>query len=127
MQELAVSQRSCCGEMVRAGENRHFFPLTSLQIGYVFRGIFSLVLGFCHAIVGSLPTIRLPASGCQLAGEVLVLTGVMEQNAFGALFFPVANYVVLLFVNCEVVKIAMGCVFYADLLFMRMKDVRRVT
>lgn len=73
MQELAVSQLGCCGEMVRAGENRHFFPLTSLQIGYVFRGILSLVLGFCHAIVGSLPTIRLPASGCQLAGEVLVL------------------------------------------------------
>ena len=32
------------GETVRDGEKRHFFPLTSLQIGYGFRGIFSLML-----------------------------------------------------------------------------------
>ena len=38
------------GEMVRGGEKRHFFPLTSLQIGYVFRRIFSPVLGISCAV-----------------------------------------------------------------------------
>jgi hypothetical protein len=53
-----------------------------------------------------------------------VLTGVMESNAFGALF----SYCELCcFTVCEVVKIAMRCGFDADLLFMRMRGVRRVT
>ena len=66
--------------MERAGEKRHFFPLTSLQIGYVFPGIFFHVLGICRAIVARLPAIRPPAAGCRLAGDVLVLIGVMEWN-----------------------------------------------
>lgn len=47
MQELAVSQRSCCGEMVRAGENRHFFPLTSLQIGDLQSYLAELTIFLC--------------------------------------------------------------------------------
>ena len=51
------------GEMVRGGEKRHFFPLTSLQIGYVFRRIFSPVLGISCAVDARLTAMRLPASG----------------------------------------------------------------
>lgn len=47
MQELAVSQRSCCGEMVRTGENRHFFPLTSLQIGDLQSYLAELTIFLC--------------------------------------------------------------------------------
>lgn len=47
MQELAVSQLGCCGEMVRAGENRHFFPLTSLQIGDLQSYLAELTIFLC--------------------------------------------------------------------------------
>ncbi|KAL5666547.1 hypothetical protein ACJX0J_026655, partial [Zea mays] len=37
----------CCGEMVRAGENRHFFPLTSLQIGDLQSYLAELTIFLC--------------------------------------------------------------------------------
>lgn len=92
--------------MERAGEKRHFFPLTSLQIGYVFRGdFFSNVLGICRAVVARLPAIRPPAAGCRLAGEVLVLIGIMERNGFWRSFFSCCE--LRCFTAYKVVKIAM--------------------
>ncbi|OEL16013.1 hypothetical protein BAE44_0022968 [Dichanthelium oligosanthes] len=45
--------------MVRDGEKRHFFPLTSLQIGYVFRGFFSPVSGIPRVVDRNM------AAGCR--------------------------------------------------------------
>lgn len=40
-------EEGCCGEMVRAGENRHFFPLTSLQIGDLQSYLAELTIFLC--------------------------------------------------------------------------------